>query len=402
MHVCFAAIDYHEGAGGGGIASYVDALGGELVRQGHRVTVLAQGRASSIREERGMMVLRTPLGSLHWYLYRLRAPSIGVLPVRQLEWSRSLRREMDRIMARHPIDIVEGHETGVLFLSGHLEHLPPLVVRFHGDHQVFARYSGEPITLGDRLSRRLQRYAWERAAAASAPSARHAAEIAGELGWSPDRVRVIPNPICPWLLDRAGAREPDRGTQRPGAVLYAGRIQRSKGTLSLLQSVPLVTRAVPTVEYVIAGGRHSSIDDRTLEAALGSTRVRDRVRLLGHVPRHDLPGLYRRAQIFVMPSYYETFSISVVEAMAFGLPVVATGTGGLPEVVLDGVTGILVPPGDSVALSEALIQLLQDAGLRRRLGNAGRERALAEFTVQRAVAATLDLYASLPRHKNGA
>jgi len=100
----------------------------------------------------------------------------------------------------------------------------------------------------------------------------------------------------------------------------------------------------------------------------------------------------------VMPSYYETFGISVIEAMAFGLPVVATNVGGLPEVVEDGVTGILVPPGDSEALAEGLIRLLSDADLRRRMGRAGQDRVRSEFTVDRIVDQTLAVYESVIRN----
>jgi len=116
----------------------------------------------------------------------------------------------------------------------------------------------------------------------------------------------------------------------------------NKGSLELLRSVDRVASRFPDVEYVIAGARHDSIDDRMLNGALGVNGTRKHVRLLGHVPWQQLADLYRRATVFVMPSFYETFGISVIEAMAFGLPVVATRTGGLPEVVDDGVTGILV------------------------------------------------------------
>ncbi len=99
-----------------------------------------------------------------------------------------------------------------------------------------------------------------------------------------------------------------------------------------------------------------------------------------------------------MPSYYETGGLSAIEAMAFGLPVVASRTGGLPEVVEDGVTGILVPPGDSKALAEAVVLLLHDPALRRRLGQAGRQRVLDEFTLDRVLPQTLNVYQSLSRN----
>jgi glycosyltransferase involved in cell wall biosynthesis len=125
---------------------------------------------------------------------------------------------------------------------------------------------------------------------------------------------------------------------------------------------------------------------------LGDQSIGRHVELLGHVAWQQLGELYRRASIFIMPSYYETFGISIVEAMAFGLPVVATNVGGIPEVIEDGVTGLLVPPGDSQALAETTLRLLRDPGLRECMGRAGRERVMAEFTVERVMKQTLDVY----------
>jgi glycogen synthase len=392
MHVCFVAIDYHGQAGGGGIASYVHSIGRGLIERGHEVTVIASARERSVQNEDGMRVIRAPLGNLHWYLYRLKAPSVGILPVRQLEWSRSLRREVERVRRDRPIDVIEGQETGALFLGGAERGQPPLVVRLHGDQQTFAKYSGQPVTLGHRLDRQLQARAWNRAAAVTAPSDAQASEMAVQLGWDAGRIQVIPNPIDPWMLEQAVASTDAPHPDVSGKVLYVGRIEVRKGALSLLKSVPIVAQSVPMVEYLIAGARHSSIDEATLQQHLDLDRTRDHVCLLGHVPWHDLPALYRKAEVFVMPSYYETFGISVVEAMAFGLPVVASKAGGLAEVVVDGVTGILVPPGDPRALAEATTRLLADATLRRRMGMAGRERVLAEFTLDPVVTSTLQAY----------
>jgi glycosyltransferase involved in cell wall biosynthesis len=171
----------------------------------------------------------------------------------------------------------------------------------------------------------------------------------------------------------------------------------NKGTLDLLRSVDRVASRFPDVEYVIAGARHNSINDQTLARMLGTNGKRDKVRLLGHVAWKELGEWYRRASVFVMASHYETFGISVIEAMAFGLPVIATNVGGLPEVVEDGVTGILVPPRDVEALSEAVLRLLSDQDLRDRLGRAGRERVLNRFQPEQIVEQTLDVYARVRR-----
>jgi len=114
--------------------------------------------------------------------------------------------------------------------------------------------------------------------------------------------------------------------------------------------------------------------------------------LLGHVFRDQLVEWYQRAQICVLPSYYESFGISALESMAFGVPVVATTAGALTEVVKDRITGFLVPPGNSEALARALLQLLRSRELRQRMGKAGRERALRSFGTEKIVDKTIGTY----------
>ena len=394
MNVCFVAIDFHSRHYGGGIASYVCALGSALTERGHTVTVIANGMKREWCEIDGLRVFLWPMGSLHWYWYRSRVPSRwGVLPLREIEWSLSIRHALREVIQSHPVDVIEGCEAGNQFIT---QSSVPLIMRLHGEQYVFAKYSGTSVHMGLRLNRRLEYGALRRACAVSSPSRFQAQQVAQHLGWPSERVHVIPNPVAPWVFEDAtrDRYEEISGAPRSDApvVLYTGRIEHRKGTIPFLRSLPSVRSAFPSVTYVIAGARHNSIDDKILALEFERYKIRSHVKLLGHVPWQELTEWYRRATVFVMPSYYETFGISVVEAMAFGLPVVATTAGGLPEVVEDGVTGILVPPGEPEALAEGILCLLRDPKMRNRMGQAGRERVLAEFTVERVVESTLALY----------
>jgi glycogen(starch) synthase len=392
MHICFLAIDYHESSAGGGIASYVNTIGPELVARGHQVTVLAKGRQKQVITQGQMRIVRTPLGNLHWYLYKSGMSSSAVMPVREVEWSLGLSRELKQLVTEEKIDVVETSETGILFLGNRHKRFPPFVARLHGERYVFDKYSGQKIGLGVRLNRRIVLHALRRASAISSPSRFQANEVTNALGCDPHHIQVIYNPVSPLLLQATAKYDSLDSERQDSTVLYTGRIGLVKGTVPLLGSVTQVAREVPEVQYIIAGARHSSIDDDTLNEMLIRDNVQQHVKLLGHLPWHQLVDLYRRASIFVMPSYYETFGISVVEAMAFGLPVVATTAGGLPEVVENGVTGILVPPGDPKALADAIICLLRNPELRQRMGQAGRERVQTEFTVERVVEQTQAVY----------
>jgi glycosyltransferase involved in cell wall biosynthesis len=179
-----------------------------------------------------------------------------------------------------------------------------------------------------------------------------------------------------------------RKYKRP-IVLFSGRLAPVKGIETLLKAVPRLKKAYPQVLVVLAG--QVQMPNLRLNSDL-HRGLKEGVLWVGHQNPAQMMKWYQRAAVFVMPSYYETFGISCLEAMAYGLPVVATAAGGLPEVVEDGITGILVPPVDSEALAEAIICLLNSHDLRHRMGQAGRQRVLAKFTAQQVAEQTLSLY----------
>jgi phosphatidylinositol alpha-1,6-mannosyltransferase len=157
-----------------------------------------------------------------------------------------------------------------------------------------------------------------------------------------------------------------------------------KGHDTTIRALPLVRAKVPGARYLIAG-------DGPLRAYLGrvaaSVGVTDAVHFLGDVADDALPDLYRSADLLVTLSREspsvggaEGFGIVCLEAAACGIPVVAGRSGGLPDAVADGVTGLLVDPHDSGAAAEAIVRVLADAALAHRLGAAGRARVLERFT----------------------
>lgn len=394
MHISFLLSAFHSDSAGGGAESYVSTMADALIERGHRVSIIALGQSSVSNGRLRTIHIRRP--NLHWFLYRgLPLGKSFAMPVREIEWSRCVWSALAELNKQDPVDLVETGENIALHQAAPGEK-PPVVVRGHGNALSIKRFSGSRVGWGDRLGRKLQLAGMRNAKAITAVSKFQARELGKDLSLPDKAIHVIPNPISPVLLQQA--LEQSRVEPTKPVVLYTGRIELNKGSLELLRSVDSVAAQFPDVEYLIAGGRHNSIDDRSLEAALGRNGTRKHVQLLGHVPWHELAALYRRATVFVMPSYYETFGISVIEAMAFGLPVVAANVGGLPEVVEDGVTGILVPPKDSKALAEALVQLLRDPDLSARMGRAGRERVRSEFTVDRIVSQTLDVYHSVIRN----
>jgi hypothetical protein len=414
MHVGFLTLEspYDTGSGGG-IAAYLRAMIPALVQLGHRITVFTHSREQNgeVSPCEGVRVLNLRLPNLHWYCSRI--PVLGrlvSLPLRQLEWSRAFSAAVAELMARDPLDVLESLELGALFLASRSP--VPLVIRLHGSDHVFRKYSGQKLDTGSRWNHWLERAVWRRARAITSPSHFQAREVTEEMNWPAQRIDVIANPIAPKVLAEGMASSspppqpsPTRGEGeklppplwgRAGVggdmVLYTGRLAAVKGTVPLLASIPMVQQRCPQARFVLAGPWQMPDSPQKWGLERSSELGDQAVTWLGHVPWRKLMDCYRRASLFVMPSYYETFGISCLEAMAFGLPVVATRAGGLPEVVEDGVTGLLVPSGDSAALADAICRLLADADLRRRLGEAGRERVVSQFTAERTVQETLAIY----------
>ena len=364
MHVAYLSIDSHSGSSGGGIASYIATMAEALTEAGHRVTVISLGAATKSYRAGKVRVHQLSQPNLHWYFYRCLFKSSLATVIREIEWSHRLWSKLKEVHTRDPVDVVEACESG-LFWRAWMAEAPPTVVRGHGSPKGAKRATGSSVSLGEKMTRRLELAAMRRVQAITAVSRFQARQLADELRQPEETIFVVPNPISASLLHaRSGEATRAQNMGRP-RVLYTGRIEDRKGTIPLLQSVSGVRKSCPDVEYVIAGGRHVSINDAALERALAPDDRRAHVRLLGHVPWLELSGHYSRATVFVMPSLYEPFGISALEAMAFGLPVVATTAGGLPEVVEDGVTGILVPPGDPDALAAAIVKLLKDPTLRK-------------------------------------
>jgi glycosyltransferase involved in cell wall biosynthesis len=197
------------------------------------------------------------------------------------------------------------------------------------------------------------------------------ASLVEDYGLPPERVVRVGAGIN---LDRLPDDAPSsagRGS-REAVLLTVANAFELKGIDVLLRALPLVRRRHPGCRVVLAG-----------EAARSVRRPPPGVELRPQVGKAELERLYRAADLFVLPTRAEPFGIAFAEAMAFSLPCVGTSTGGVPEVIADGETGCLVPPGDHVALAEVVVDLLSDPARLSAMGRSARARAEREFTWDR-------------------
>ena len=183
------------------------------------------------------------------------------------------------------------------------------------------------------------------------------------------RLVVVPNPVEVPTLPAALAALPPR-------VLYLGVVKEAKGSFDLLRAWPAVLAAQPDARLVLAGS--GEIDRaRALAAELGVSKSVDTP---GWTAGEAKAALLREATLFVLPSHFEALPMAVLEAMAAGLPVVATAVGGIPDVIDNGRDGVLIPLQDTQAIAAALVELLADSDRRRALGTAARRRASETFS----------------------
>jgi glycosyltransferase involved in cell wall biosynthesis len=215
----------------------------------------------------------------------------------------------------------------------------------------------------------------------------------------PSRVRRVYHGIEPPVtrsLEREGRQiRQDLGLGAADFLVgNVGRLAPQKGQRHLIAAMPLLLERLPNAHAVIAGGGDLEEYLRDLSLEVG---VADRVHVLG--PRRDVPALMHAMDVFAMPSIWEGFGLVLLEAMAAGRPIVASRVATIPEVVLDGETGLLVPAGDPVALAEALAQLAHDPEGAHAMGEAGRQRLRQQFSIDKMVGDTELLYRELMDEK---
>ncbi len=191
----------------------------------------------------------------------------------------------------------------------------------------------------------------------------------------PSRIAVVPNAVladffCPGNGDKAA--EP--------TVLYVGRLEPEKDLLTLLEGFRLARQKIPNARLDIVG--NGSLKQK-LEDFIRRNSLETAVRLLPG--RRDIRPLLHQAWVFAMTSIREASPNVMLEAMATELPVVGTRVGGIPELIQDGDTGIVIEPANPLALAEALTSLLHDEDVRRSMGRKGRERVLALHTMERMI-----------------
>jgi glycosyltransferase involved in cell wall biosynthesis len=203
------------------------------------------------------------------------------------------------------------------------------------------------------------------------------------------RTAVIGNPV-PVPISVVPLQRPAR------RVLFLAWLHKDKGVLDLVRAIPAVLRSVPEASFVIAGrGIAGGESPESILELARSLHVAHALRFPGWVEGSRKDSLLSESDVFVLPSYCEGLPVGLLEAMACGVPVVATRVGGIPDVVEDGVNGLLVEPGQPQALARAMIAMLTDDALRIRLREAAHRDARSRYSTESVIADLELLYREL-------
>lgn len=356
----------------GGMQSHTGALTRSLDELGVTQDVITATRSGSPRRERlgaGAVVHRVGI-PVSWGRQCWSVPAATLAP-----W---LARRADLVHAHL------GEDIAVLALGETVARLHgiPLVVTVHTS----ARHT---LVACDARSRRVKRWggALEGRAVLRADAVLTLTErmrtLAIEDGADPARVHVIPSGV---RADEWLGRPPDPFAHlgRP-RVLFVGRLAFQKGVITLVEAAAQLGQDAEVV-LVGDGPDRAAVEQRVAELGL-----EDRVTLTGFVAHHEVPSVLRHGDVLVLPSTYEELGSVLLEGMRAGLAIVASDTGGIPEIVHDGESGLLCPPGDPAAFAAAIDALLADPGRRARYADAGRERA-RDFGWERLAPRVLAVY----------
>ncbi len=389
LRLCLLSQDYPSASGEtpcGGIAVWTHALAGALAAEGHEVTVVTRAKSTDpcagfeLADAGGVWVHRVadrparrsgrPSGS-----------SAG-LPASVANPALAAAEEVARIAPRRQFDLVMG-PLWALEPAALVGGPWPVAVSLH---TACAQMTGfKPEWSEDYRRAHVDRVvAGERRLLAHAPhvlanSRAAARDIAAALEL-PDllhRAVVIPHGL-PDLARGVRPAGRDGGVE----VLFVGRQERRKGVDVLLDAAPILLQAAPDARLTLVGEEVTGEEpwqEAFLQRHLGAPWL-TRVRFEGALPREALLAHYAACDVVVVPSRYESFGLTALEAMIFAKPCVASDAGGLCEVVAGEETGLLVPPNDPAALAAALLRLVQDAALRKSMGVAARRRYESQFT----------------------
>lgn len=386
MHILIAN-RWYPPESNGGVAVYNYNLAHGLLRLGHSVSIITSiysEKNEVVRETNGVKFI--PI-SLPQYSRTYRVPILRrfIREYQQFVYSVKVAGTIGHLPNSEVPDIVEFAEInaeGFAYLLRRSRH--PVVVRCHTPTFVLRdHYAKQEMSYDTNLTVFMEKKCIYRADGLSAPSQNMASVVQKYCRKLGTEIKPIANPIDTTLYaDRSISRT--MGNRDDIVILHVGRLERVKGIWVLAEAIAKTIRNNVNIKLLLVGGDRKDGQGRSnleqLKSFFAGEGISNKIRFLIDADQDELLDCYAEADIAVVPTVnYESFSYTCAQAMSASLPVIASRIGGIPETVDDGENGILVKPGDAEDLAKAIMVLVEDASLRRKMGEKGRIKAVSSF-----------------------
>lgn len=288
------------------------------------------------------------------------------------------------------IDIVEVPEYGIdgYYLIKNTQ--VPIVIKLHTPLFLLRKLNKEPLHFNRFWVERLEKFTILNSKVITSCSASLASIVARRFKIPTSQIEVIPNPMD------TDTFVPDNAEVDEKLVLYSGRLEYRKGVFTLAKAIPIILDKISSLKFIFVGHNYTApqqcaIKDKLINILSGENAL-EKVEFLDRISRNELIKCYRKAAVCVVPSIWENFPYTCLEPMSLAKSVVASRTGGIPEIIEDGTSGLLFTPGDEKDLASKIISLIENSDEMKRLGENARNRVVTNFSKQAIVQKTVNFY----------
>lgn len=399
MNICLVVPEYptqEHVAHGAGIGAHYAHLARTLAKTGHVVHVLTltRGKARDC-QEKGVHLHK--LNVTPPFFLRIEA-LLDRLPIAELYAIWKVNLALSKMVKKFEIDIIETTSSRALCLIYlHRKRRLPVATRVNTTHEEAARYRFHKFAKSQKLIFWLERLAIKKSDYLIAPTQAHRDQICKKLNLDLSKFELISHGIE--VKNHVSKNALDRERNELN-ILYVGRLEERKGTDLLLKAIPKVIQECPSARFTLAGKDFRGNRYEKEFFGNGGKPYEDRVTFAGQVDNETLERLYEDCDILVVPSRYESFGLIYAEAMSHGKPVIGCRVGGVPEVVIDGVTGLLARADDVDDLASKIIELAADPEKRCAMGNKGYEHVRQNFTAGKMALLSVGYYEKILRETN--
>lgn len=395
--ICFLSQEFSKNCNGG-VCRYTYDLAHELAKSGNEVHVITRSKNNSEYEYKDIKV----------FVHKIVPESIDFLELSQdmnisrknLSYSYSACLKLLKLIDKFDIQIVESPlwdaEGFVFSLINNI----PLVVRIETPLFKVAEIQGWTITKDLKFANWMEGEAARRANRIIA--------ISKDIGTLIGNHHTIPKKmieLCPLGIELPDENQLMNNIQNGNSnALFVGRLEKRKGIETLFKAIPLILEEVPNTQFYIVGR------DTNLAPNGGSykeyllkkldQKYQGNIEFIGYVDNTNLNNYYKNCDIFIAPSLYESFGLIFLEAMAWGKPVIGCNVGGIPDIVENNEDGLLIEPENKNELANAVLKLLRNKELRKKMGTSGRKKVEADFSTKKMAENSYEIYKNIISSQN--